>query len=301
MDQETHETKAIVGNLGQSNQGTSETSSADSSNSDNRIVLENPSVPNLGERVSARRENRDFDANMNRLDLAKRVGDKEASNGKGIGEPLDEGTSRNSLNFVDEVVLERMIVINSGEIVSIGGANKDSARKIDEPRLNGRDIQRRDQEAFVTQRNSEALHKVEQESLRVSSISIDGVVLETVIIVNSEENIAIREGNEQSQVKSCGLESSKVMMDKSKTQVCKEKKQSCVIDMKCPSGGGGSHKDGDGERVCRICHLGAEGLAETTETTASMDLIQLGCVCKDELGIAHAYCAEAWFKLKGNR
>uniref|UniRef100_A0A2P2PXU3 RING-CH-type domain-containing protein n=1 Tax=Rhizophora mucronata TaxID=61149 RepID=A0A2P2PXU3_RHIMU len=31
-----------------------------------------------------------------------------------------------------------------------------------------------------------------------------------------------------------------------------------------------------------------------------MDLIQLGCGCKDDLGIAHAHCAEAWFKLKGN-
>ncbi|KAJ6728454.1 hypothetical protein OIU74_006497 [Salix koriyanagi] len=32
-----------------------------------------------------------------------------------------------------------------------------------------------------------------------------------------------------------------------------------------------------------------------------MDLIQLGCRCKHDLGFAHLYCAEAWFKLKGNR
>ncbi|KAK7245546.1 hypothetical protein RIF29_40393 [Crotalaria pallida] len=34
---------------------------------------------------------------------------------------------------------------------------------------------------------------------------------------------------------------------------------------------------------------------------SSSDLVQLGCACKDELGIAHIHCAEAWFKLKGNR
>ncbi|GFS46257.1 hypothetical protein Acr_00g0101070 [Actinidia rufa] len=38
-----------------------------------------------------------------------------------------------------------------------------------------------------------------------------------------------------------------------------------------------------------------------TTTDAASGLIQLGCRCKDELGIVHAHCAEAWFKLKGNR
>ncbi|XP_051119812.1 uncharacterized protein LOC127243705 [Andrographis paniculata] len=51
-------------------------------------------------------------------------------------------------------------------------------------------------------------------------------------------------------------------------------------------------------RDCRICHL-------------SMDLsshhdsggipIELGCSCKEDLAAAHKQCAEAWFKIKGNK
>lgn len=51
----------------------------------------------------------------------------------------------------------------------------------------------------------------------------------------------------------------------------------------------------DNEKVCRICHLSSDRRMDAA------DLIQLGCGCKDELGIAHHHCAEAWFKLKGNR
>ncbi|CAN0853528.1 hypothetical protein LINGRAHAP2_LOCUS5652 [Linum grandiflorum] len=84
-----------------------------------------------------------------------------------------------------------------------------------------------------------------------------------------------------------------------------DKEVSCVIDVRC--------KDSwDGEKVCRICHLGSEGSIEVAVSSAdpggvvcgsssSMELIQLGCGCKDELGVAHPHCAEAWFKLKGNR
>ncbi|KAK2997661.1 hypothetical protein RJ639_026453 [Escallonia herrerae] len=50
-----------------------------------------------------------------------------------------------------------------------------------------------------------------------------------------------------------------------------------------------------GEKVCRICHLGSECSAEVS------DLVQLGCGCKDELGVSHLRCAETWFKQKGNR
>ncbi|KAK2965329.1 hypothetical protein RJ640_013792 [Escallonia rubra] len=49
-----------------------------------------------------------------------------------------------------------------------------------------------------------------------------------------------------------------------------------------------------GEKVCRICHLGSESSAEVS------DLVQLGCGCKDELGVSHLRCAETWFKQKGN-
>ncbi|KAL1826835.1 hypothetical protein ACET3Z_005247 [Daucus carota] len=71
---------------------------------------------------------------------------------------------------------------------------------------------------------------------------------------------------------------------------------SCVIDVK-------TGESSDVEWVCRICHLSSEQSLETasTSTQNERELIQLGCGCKDELGAAHSYCAEAWFKLKGNR
>ncbi|KAL9232181.1 hypothetical protein vseg_007319 [Gypsophila vaccaria] len=76
------------------------------------------------------------------------------------------------------------------------------------------------------------------------------------------------------------------------------KNESWVINVKC--------EDGDeffeGERVCRICHLNSEQpLKLMSSTLGKVDLIMLGCGCKGELSVAHLHCAEAWFKLKGNR
>ncbi|MBA0569283.1 hypothetical protein Golob_006724 [Gossypium lobatum] len=76
-----------------------------------------------------------------------------------------------------------------------------------------------------------------------------------------------------------------------------ERDDSCAIDINGSSGGTRWFKDSyDGERVCRICHLNSEQLLESNDsistTAAVTDLIQLGCGCKDELGIAHSHCAE---------
>lgn len=50
------------------------------------------------------------------------------------------------------------------------------------------------------------------------------------------------------------------------------------------------------ERDCRICHMGLE-----SECHESGIPIELGCSCKNDLAAAHIHCAEAWFKIKGNR
>jgi len=50
------------------------------------------------------------------------------------------------------------------------------------------------------------------------------------------------------------------------------------------------------EKDCRICHMGLE--SDSHESGAP---IELGCSCKDDLAAAHKHCAEAWFKIKGNR
>lgn len=68
---------------------------------------------------------------------------------------------------------------------------------------------------------------------------------------------------------------------------------SCSIEVDC-------NDDDDvvvgNQRVCRVCHLSAK---ESGMDTA--ELIELGCGCKGELGDAHSRCAEAWFRVKGNR
>ncbi|GFY83704.1 RING/FYVE/PHD zinc finger superfamily protein [Actinidia rufa] len=50
------------------------------------------------------------------------------------------------------------------------------------------------------------------------------------------------------------------------------------------------------ERDCRICHLSLE----STNPESGIG-IELGCSCKDDLAVAHKNCAEAWFKIKGNK
>ncbi|MCE3049279.1 hypothetical protein HAX54_044513 [Datura stramonium] len=71
--------------------------------------------------------------------------------------------------------------------------------------------------------------------------------------------------------------------------------ESKVKDLK-PDRKLGENLAGDFGRVCRICHL------DTFEGGKKlMDLIEIGCGCKGELGFVHSRCAETWFKLKGNR
>lgn len=50
------------------------------------------------------------------------------------------------------------------------------------------------------------------------------------------------------------------------------------------------------ERDCRICHLSMDASNQDSGIP-----IELGCSCKDDLAAAHKQCAEAWFKIKGNK
>ncbi|KAF9587724.1 hypothetical protein IFM89_004701, partial [Coptis chinensis] len=113
---------------------------------------------------------------------------------------------------------------------------------------------------------------------------------ETVIEVRTLVN-GIDEGVSKSKENNV-LEISNVVVEKVKNESSgEEKKHVCVIDVKCDC----EKENWDAEKVCRICHLTSDFPSE------SSDLIQLGCGCKGELGIAHRHCAEAWFKLRGNR
>nr|XP_043626820.1 uncharacterized protein LOC122598287 [Erigeron canadensis] len=52
------------------------------------------------------------------------------------------------------------------------------------------------------------------------------------------------------------------------------------------------------EKDCRICHMSLDVNSEESENGIP---IELGCCCKDDLAVAHKHCAEAWFKIRGNR
>lgn len=69
-----------------------------------------------------------------------------------------------------------------------------------------------------------------------------------------------------------------------------EEKCSCKIEVKS------GNFEGESQRVCRICHLN-----KLENGKNLVELIELGCGCKGELGFAHTVCAESWFKLRGNR
>ncbi|CAL9080871.1 uncharacterized protein LOC103988378 [Musa acuminata AAA Group] len=68
-----------------------------------------------------------------------------------------------------------------------------------------------------------------------------------------------------------------------------------VVDVAGSADGAADGSDWDTAMACRICHLSPDRFEEGSE------LFQLGCGCKGELGVAHRHCAEAWFKVKGNR
>ncbi|KAK4361219.1 hypothetical protein RND71_020171 [Anisodus tanguticus] len=108
--------------------------------------------------------------------------------------------------------------------------------------------------------------------------------LETVITIRLDQNLENAD--------------SKIGENELMVKDLKQENFSSVIDVKYDIGDGKLWKnlDGDFERVCRICHL------DTFEGGKKMvDLIEIGCGCKGELGFVHSHCAETWFKLKGNR
>ncbi|KAK9064712.1 hypothetical protein SSX86_016094 [Deinandra increscens subsp. villosa] len=77
-----------------------------------------------------------------------------------------------------------------------------------------------------------------------------------------------------------------------------------VVDLE-GGGGGGAHGVectkvhlSKIERDCRICHMSLDSTNQDSENGIP---IELGCSCKDDLAAAHKHCAEAWFKIKGNK
>ncbi|KAL7102765.1 hypothetical protein ACP275_08G138600 [Erythranthe tilingii] len=110
---------------------------------------------------------------------------------------------------------------------------------------------------------------------------------------NSETAIAV-EANEiaDTNAKTNGSAPNKAVVGdgEAKTEGADDKCSSCVIDVRC------DEFAEENQRVCRICHLTSKESGSN-----SIELIELGCGCKGELGVAHQNCAEAWFRMRGNR
>ncbi|KAI9198484.1 hypothetical protein LWI28_016662 [Acer negundo] len=205
-----------------------------------------------------------------------------------------------SSNLADGVMLETLIDLNSERNSSFNGGDRGCGLKNDEVGSSEAPA------ASIRQGISERIGRIDQSCSRNSSSLVDVVVLETVIVMNSDQTACVSGENREVEMKSNELGTSKPLVESEKRKVSKVEKEYCVIDMNCDAGDRKGFKESyDGERVCRICHLSSEQLSETASAnsvcTTTVELIPIGCGCKDELGIAHIHCAEAWFKLKGNR
>ncbi|XP_022926134.1 uncharacterized protein LOC111433334 [Cucurbita moschata] len=119
---------------------------------------------------------------------------------------------------------------------------------------------------------------------------------ETVVVIDSDRTACgVEDGESIEKKNGMGLRK-----DFEKRNVKSNKENPVLINVR-QKGGKGFNEEWNGERVCRICHLASDQASGAKTGTSTSELIQLGCDCKDELGITHTHCAEAWFKLKGNR
>lgn len=217
--------------------------------------------------------------------------------GKGSVEVFDsvhEVMNENLSDFVEGV----------GEVGTSREMGKDSINLGSNKELKEECEEVKDQEKCDEENICDVLHEVDQGTSYSSSSLVNEEVVETVVVIESVLSEYINGEDRKLEEKvdeSGGL--SLVSMKEPKG-VSETDNDSCVIDMKCSSHKG-FYENSQGERICRICQLTSVQASDATTvgnaSDTSGDFIQLGCACKDELGIAHVHCAEMWFKLKGNR
>ncbi|OIW17959.1 hypothetical protein TanjilG_17795 [Lupinus angustifolius] len=232
--------------------------------------------------------------------------------GKGSGEVMDhvdEGVDENLSHLVEGVVTYDAVAGGRlGERDSVSGEDRTSEKMSNDSRLNN-DVKEEEgsQEIKVDMcYQNDILHVVDQGSSCNSRNLVRREVLDSCVVIDSSSRVENSNGDSmklKAKVNESGL--GNVSMNAPLGVVSETDKSSSVIDVRC-GGYKAFSETSEGEMICRICHLASEQLLEATDTgttnsATSTDLIQLGCACKDELGIAHSHCAEAWFKLRGNR
>ncbi|XP_027347638.1 uncharacterized protein LOC113859021 [Abrus precatorius] len=235
---------------------------------------------------------------------------------------MDQARSKDSgeiLDHVDERKDEDLNQLNAidagaghslGERVSVSGEGGTSEVMCDDLELNKElkegPLEDKGQDMGDPQEINDTLHGVDQGTSYTSRNLVSGEVVETCVVIDSSPQIVYVSGdNRKLETKPNELGLGKVSV-KTPKEVSETEKNSCVIDVNCGDCNGFS-ENLEGEMICRICHLAsgqpleAVAVGTANNATTNTDLIQLGCACKDELGIAHSHCAEAWFKLRGNR
>ncbi|CAJ1973675.1 unnamed protein product [Sphenostylis stenocarpa] len=211
-------------------------------------------------------------------------------------EVLDPVHNGNLIHLVEGVAIARDSI--SGEA--------ETSREVDENLGSDKELKEevKGEDKHGRENSGDKLPGVDQGTSYNSNHLVNQEVIETVVVIESVQTEYINEDNRKLEVKDDELGLS-LVSTKAPKEVSEIDKSSCVIDIKCSS-----HKklyeNSEGETICRICHLTSGQSSDATiigtaNSATSADLIQLGCSCKDELGIAHVHCAEAWFKLKGNR
>ncbi|XP_014523437.1 uncharacterized protein LOC106779824 isoform X2 [Vigna radiata var. radiata] len=238
------------------------------------------------------------------MDLAKR---------KGRGEVLDR---------VDGRVGEDLNQLVEGNAIDAGGGHSLDERvsgsgedETTEETCNGLGLnvelkeglqEVNDQNLVGPREINDTLHGVDQGTSNSSRNLVSGEVPETCVVIDPSAQMDCVSGENrklEAKPNHSGLSKLSKKVTKGVSDI---DKNSCVIDINRGSCDGFS-ENLEGELICRICHLAsgqpleAEAVGTVSSaTTTNTDLIQLGCACKDELGIAHSHCAEAWFKIKGN-
>ncbi|KAK7359202.1 hypothetical protein VNO77_01152 [Canavalia gladiata] len=238
------------------------------------------------------------------MDRARGVGNSE------ILDHVDDGVDEDLNQLVERNATDAGVRRSLDDKVSVSGEGGTSEEMCNDLKLN-EELKKEPQEVKGQdmgdpQEINDTLHGVDQGASSSSRKLVNGEVLETCVVIDSSAQVEYFNGDNwklEAEANESGL--SKMSM-KAPKGVSETDKNSCVIDINC---GGSDEFSGnlEGEMICRICHLASgqslDVAAVGTENSATTDadLIQLGCACKDELGIAHSHCAEAWFKLRGNR
>ncbi|XP_061342719.1 uncharacterized protein LOC133288902 [Gastrolobium bilobum] len=231
--------------------------------------------------------------------------DQTRSEGKSeVLDPVREGVNKNLSLSVEGVAIDAVDGGSLGDRVSISGEVGTSGEMCKDSGSN-KELKDVPEEVKVQDKVDQVniidkLPGIDQGTSYNSNNFVNQEVLETVVVIESVQTEYVNRDNRKSEAKANESELNLLSM-KAQKGMSETDKNSFVIDMKSSSRKGFC-ENSEGERICRICHLAPDATTVGSANSAtSADLIQLGCACKDELGIAHIHCAEAWFKLKGNR